>query len=567
MFRQIISNLSLSPAAGQQLTFYFRRLQREQITRTLSVISAVGLMFMQVAATIVPPTSVNAASSNDIIRGGIGTKHPQKTLLNIYDNDREIRALFNHYGVNRNDIKKTKHGTLSSSNKNFKSLGRNPHSELDRRVSIGGKTYYLRPLHSWGTGVTYKVLEGRRHGDNRYFAIMINCGNLVLTDTTPEVKAPSPPQLNVSKAVASGPASGAKIKPGQEVTFRLRFNNSGKGAANDVVIGDRIPNEFEFISQGDLNVTGAQGKIGRNHTNLAGLGGEPAGFFAYWKIDKLNPKGSGYGDIKVRLKSTVKDGLRVCNRGFIDANGEKVKYSNQICYSSSVIAPATPAAPTTPPATPAPTPAPTTAPTAPTPLPQAEPTLSPDISLQKSAVIITVAGQQVTPSAALARAGDSVKYTLSTSNTGLGAQSDYEITEEINDILEYADVADAGGAVQAGGTLKWPKVDIPAGSTVIKTFTIRVKSPLPTTPASSSDPQSFDLIMDNIYGNAVSVKLEPPTTAKQVETASAQLPQTGPIGNTIAFAFIALAVYFYFRNRQLVHEVAILRHDYQGGGR
>ena len=97
MFKQIVSNLSFSPAAATQLTYYWRRLRREQLTRQLAMFMAIGLMGVQVMTIVAPADPATAASSNDIIYGGIATKHPQATMLGIYDNKPEIKRLFNHY--------------------------------------------------------------------------------------------------------------------------------------------------------------------------------------------------------------------------------------------------------------------------------------------------------------------------------------------------------------------------------------------------------------------------------------------------------------------------------------
>jgi LPXTG-motif cell wall-anchored protein len=115
--------------------------------------------------------------------------------------------------------------------------------------------------------------------------------------------------------------------------------------------------------------------------------------------------------------------------------------------------------------------------------------------------------------------------------------------------------------------LAWPATPVKPGESFIKAFTIRVKDPLPTTPVGLSDKFSYDLRMDNIYGNNVRIQLEAPL-AKQVEGASTQLPDTGAATSTIIIlAVSALTLFFYFRNRQLMTEIKLLRgHHYQGGG-
>ena len=146
------------------------------------------------------------------------------------------------------------------------------------------------------------------------------------------------------------------------------------------------------------------------------------------------------------------------------------------------------------------------------------------------------------------------------------------VKEDVSDILEYADITNPGGALfdATAGTLTWPKATIPMGGNVTNTFQVKVKDPVPTTPVGTSNPQSFDLRMDNLYGNLVSVNLGAPApkqVEEQVNQVAETLPATGA-GPTafIVFGFVGIIVFFYLRNRQLMVEVKQLRNEYYGGG-
>ena len=89
-----------------------------------------------------------------------------------------------------------------------------------------------------------------------------------------------------------------------------------------------------------------------------------------------------------------------------------------------------------------------------------------------------------------------------------------------------------GGTKDANNIVVWAKQDIAAGATATVQITIKVKDPIPQTPVSSSDPEHFNLIMTNVYGNTINIKL-PGSPEKQVEMAAATLPNTGP-GETLA---------------------------------
>jgi hypothetical protein len=164
-----------------------------------------------------------------------------------------------------------------------------------------------------------------------------------------------------------------------------------------------------------------------------------------------------------------------------------------------------------------------------------------------------------------AHAGDVVTYTLTTKNIG-GTGDDYTVVEHIDDILEYAGVTDFGGATLKDGVMTWPATKIAPGKGITKTFTIKIKNPIPAAPVGRSDKFSYDLRMDNIYGTTVRIALETPL-AKQVEGASTQLPATGaPTATLIVLGVSVLTLFFYFRNRQLMTEIKLLRGHYQGGG-
>jgi hypothetical protein len=164
-----------------------------------------------------------------------------------------------------------------------------------------------------------------------------------------------------------------------------------------------------------------------------------------------------------------------------------------------------------------------------------------------------------------AHAADDIRYTLTTKNIG-GTTDGYTVVEHVEDILEYADITDLGGATIKDGVMTWPETPIAPGKSILKTFTIKVKSPIPATPVGRSDKFSYDLRMDNIYGNEVHINLEVPL-AKQVEGASTNLPDTGASTATlIVLTVSALTLFFYFRNRQLMSEIRLLRGQYQGGG-
>lgn len=492
MFRDLVTHLSLSPSISGQLAFYARRLRGEKLTRQLSAIFAAMLLGLTVLTTVAPPTPANAASGNDVIFGGVRSLNE---LMSIYDRGNggrgqsaaEIQAIFNHFGVSRADITQTRSGTINSRDHSLLSIGRNRHLASDQKMIIGGQTYYLRALYTWDTGSrvqtgsTYQAFIGKRSRDGGYFAVMFNCGNIVIrniptpqpTPTPTPVPTPAPQSISCLGLTANPPTGTLPVT----VTF------TGRGqVANQTITGY----DFDF---GD-NTTQASATPTVTHSY-----GAEGSYTAYVQI-------RGSSGTQTPKSSTCSAPVQVTA---VPAN---VEYSKTATNST----------------------------------------------------------QQVDATSTKANAGDVITYTLTTKNTGGTPFNDFVVTDHIIDILEYADITNLGGATLTEGTLTWPAETIAAGATLTKTFEATIKTPVPETPVSSSDPQSFDLCMDNVYGNAIRVCITPPP-AKQIEAGTQSLPETGAETTILmVLAFAGLVIYFYLRNRQLMTEIKLLRHDYHGGG-
>jgi PKD repeat protein len=489
MFRRIVSQLSLSPSAASQLAFYARRLRQEKVTRTFSAVGAVLIVMLQFATIMLPPTPAAAASPSDIIHGGVTS---QDDLLNIYDSNAQVRKIYHYFGVEREDIAKAKSGKINSLDHSYKSLGRVQHLDSDTPVSIDGVTYWQRGLYTWDTGTnvksgsTYQVYQGTRALDGGYFAILVQCGNIVVKTNPPQPKPTVKPPVPTPLPTPAPTPKGTKIActlltadvTSGEVPLTVRF--TGLGAATGDSISDWL---YDFgDAQTDKRATGSVIHVYQN----------PGKFIVHLQL-----------------------------------RGASGKVSDACAYTV-----------------------------------EAKP--KPAVFTKKKAALNLT--QNIDATARPAAGGDQIKYILTTKNTG-GASTNYVVTEHVTDILEYADVTDAGGAKldQASGVLSWPGQVLSAGQTLTRSFVVKIKSPVPPTPVGLSDRYSYDLKMDNVYGNAIQVAVQPPV-AKQVEAASASLPATGtPVATTIVLTVSAMCLFFYFRNRQLIKEVKLLRNEYQGG--
>lgn len=194
------------------------------------------------------------------------------------------------------------------------------------------------------------------------------------------------------------------------------------------------------------------------------------------------------------------------------------------------------------------------------------PVLTPNLDYLKTADNLTVLTSENKPTDAnntTVAAGNKIRYNLLARNSGDGVAKGFVFEENVSDILEYAEIVDMGGATSSikekQTILTWPAVDIAAGKSVVKSFVVQVKNPIPTTATSVSDPTSFDLTMDNVFkAHPVSIKLPPPP-AKRVEQTIEKLPQTGSKWPNLLFAVLSAgAVFVFLRARLLKQELEII---------
>lgn len=188
------------------------------------------------------------------------------------------------------------------------------------------------------------------------------------------------------------------------------------------------------------------------------------------------------------------------------------------------------------------------------------------LPIRNKTVIFTSTGDDA--NGKTAQAGDELAFSVTVTNEGDAVAPNETFTDDIKDILEYADLTDNGGGQYdgLGQTISWEPTDIEPGQSVTKTFKVRVKNPIPTTPVSASDPLSYDNVIENYFGNRVEVRL-PVSTTKQVENTLGTLPNTGP-GTTMLVSSLGFVIvgYFFFRTRLLAKELDIIKADEIAGG-
>ncbi len=166
-----------------------------------------------------------------------------------------------------------------------------------------------------------------------------------------------------------------------------------------------------------------------------------------------------------------------------------------------------------------------------------------------------------------AKPGDVLEYTLIVRNQGKAKIEKFVVQENISDVLDYAAVLDArGGKIDDNKNINWDGTTVDHGQSMEHSFTVKIKNPLPETPVSSSDPGHFDLVMTNIYGNSVNVKL-PSSVTKTTEVLGRTLPNTGPGASAgMVVALTVFIAYFFARSRLIAKELDCVRSDFSSNG-
>lgn len=515
MFRKLVSNLPFSPQMLSQLSFYGKRLSRENATRKLVVVFAIMAMVVQFFGFVAPAERTNASSTNDVVRGGITgpTADPKTNMLRAYDADKTIRDLFDYYGISRAAIERTYVGHNINSSSGVYSVGREPSptgADVEQ-ISVPGQTFHVRPLSSWGAGVNYPALHGARSNGEEFW-IIYDCGNLV-TRTVPRKPPPPPqhPRFNLKKEVIAQ----KPILVGELFKYRITINNTGDIALNDKHFRDILPPGIEPVRQ-----------PGENYQY------EPALRRLTFTLNNFPPGSTKTREFTVRATQSVqldKDlenlaclevvevpGVAICDNVFVKIRKEGVpELSKKVANHS-------------------------------------RPKDSPEYLDANNTTV---------------NRGETIQYTLFVKNPGTIKINNFVIQDNLKDILEYADVVNTNGGKVENGIISWPAVDIKPGETIAKIFTVKIKDPIPTTPTSASDPISFDGCLDNAYGEVKTrICVEKPVPKVLEETAS-ELPNTGVSLNVVMTTlFVVFAAYFFLRNRQLVKEIGIIKKEYTGRG-
>lgn len=549
MFKKLLSNLPFNPSLINEISFYSKRLKKESSIRRVGFVFVALTLVVQVFAVITPAEASNKCNTNDIIYCGFKT-HDQANQL-CANNTTGFRTILEYYGITCATLAAASTQTVNSNSYNGKlfSMGRHPYQkpgEYATNIS-GAGTFYLRPLTSWGKPA-YKMLVTKTP-DGMPFMVIYDCGNIVIQQGyTPPPKEEPAAVVNIAKV--NEPKS--TVKPGDTIKYTLAFTNTG-GTAYFFSVNDRLGPELELVS------TEYNGWIyTKNGQHLKWANNTPP-FYTFGNTDVFGTP--GFITVTARVKAGTPAGKSVCNSAWIEdiaANTTTVRKTKEVTVCNKVVVdcpPGTIAKPNGECETPE------------KPKPEEK---NPILAIEKKAKNITQNIEDA--NGTTAAAGDIIEYTLITKNYGNGDAKDTLLKpEELSDVLEYADLDlnFMNGAILDKDTnnLTWSKpVTIKPDQSVTKTFRVKVKNPIPQTPAPVTNPGSYDLVMTNVYGNAINIKLTG-GTIKTTEQVTQTLPNTGP-GEALAAGFIITTVagYFFARSRLMSKELQLVKQEYTSGG-
>ncbi|MEO8691180.1 MAG: hypothetical protein ABI397_00170 [Candidatus Saccharimonas sp.] len=554
MFRKLVSNLAFSPALVGQIGFYAKRLRKEEVTRRIGLIFTCLALVVQVFTVFAPPEAANAASAQDLVRGGVKTM--DEYLAHYDSNTNNIKDMFNAIGITRAELKAagSHKSTVNSRNVPYSfgmqsqfSAAQGNH-RYDFPLARGGTgTVYYQPLALWDTGAnikrgsTYDVFVGSSAVAGS-FTIMLHCGNLNLqkpphaplcpTGTTgvyPKCTVP----LKVCPTGTTGvypkctvPLKATPVATCQNLSVN-KFSDTYQLSGTSAAAGGAKVTSYNYVIKRDGNIVDTI-----KHATSA-------------LSDTASTTQSAYGDYTVMLtigSSIGSDTGPNCTSTFYITPPAKCSFNPLIPNGADC----------------QPCPGDTT-------IWIKDSKCAAQIIYKKSAN--NISQNNVDATTTTARAGDRITYTLSLENSG-NAPDVATPTENLTDVAEYADVVDTGGGTYdaEAKTLSWPAITLAPKSIETRLFTVKVFDDIPSIGQGTSDKMSYDCKINNTFGNTVSINIDCPVQKQVIEQTVAELPHTGPRENIIyASAALSIITYFYLRSRQVKKEIRLIRRDFNAG--
>jgi hypothetical protein len=531
MFRKIVSNLAFSPALVGQLSFYAKRLRKEETTRRLGLIFTALALVVQSLAVFNPPEAANASSTADFVRGGVSSL---SDFVNHYEkNTNDIKNIFSSLGITKAEIKAAQSQTIGERGYyNWSMTSLYSASQGQKPYKYDGKTIYSRPMtltQEGGDKHTVYVGQSAKFG---WFAIKKDCGNLITKKqvTSPTTYAegglvPTPP--------APTPPPAAPLPP-RAICTKLEAIINNRTNVNQVGYASV---ERATISSYQFTIKNSAGTTVSNQTVAS------TGASAQPEAVVIDTPGNYTATLQVTTSIGVVSDAQNCVKAFTIAPPEVCQYNPSLPVNSPKCQPC--------PDNPE--------------LWIEDQKCSAELVSTKSALNLSQGNIDATTK--VAKSADKIAYTITIKNSGLVSDK-AAFTEDLSDVLEYATLIDNGSGVfdKEKGTLTWPEITLASNEQQSRTFVVQLMNPIPVTNTGTSNEASYDCRMVNTFGNAVEINVDCAPEKVIVEQTVAELPKTGPTENMLfGGSLFAVVTYFYTRSRQLGKEVKLIRRNVTTG--
>lgn len=246
MFRKLVSGLPFNPGLIQQISFYGKRLHKEQAIRRLSFLFMGATLLVNIVALATPAQNTLATSLNDIVYGA----ESKSSILNAYNNDRDakgrtdIKDIYDYYGVTAADIQNAVPTVINSKAQPYMSTGRwlSPGDDDPQTIPGAETTVYERLLSVWGNK-NFNSITGTATGNGKlkgqtFWILLEGCGNIVY------IPQPKTPKVEVKKTRLTAD----KLRPGESVSYRIDYRNSGNAASTGTLVADNLNAGLIYVS-------------------------------------------------------------------------------------------------------------------------------------------------------------------------------------------------------------------------------------------------------------------------------------------------------------------------------
>lgn len=617
MFKKLVSSLPFSPTLVGQLGSYARKLQKEVVVRRLGLIVTVLALIVQSFAVFNPPQPANASNPNDIINGGVTTV---EQVLEAYDKT-DVGDLFRYQGITRDEITNVRSSTINvADNHEIIAYGRTPRisasqGEVAHSVPSddgSSTTFYSRPMHNSRDNISelrVRVWQGYSANGGGDFWIVNEGGNLATR--TPPSERPTG-QIVANCTEISGSAVDTRNTAAKVRVQVFAGGPPGQGELIFNEIANKDGNRFSFAVPAKYQQSGTPVDIYGVMTPLAGWSTSTVDIGAAQIPSDCAPKQvaqckslavAPISRTKFSLSGAaefpndtaistytylVKDsaGTEVFRKTINSTDtvsSIEIELANEGAYTVQLIAattaedaaseqasiqceqPITVVPPNACPLNPelaANDPGCATCPGDAS-IWRQDDDCAAKIAYGKTGVNIT---RNTDVTQTLARAGDSIEYTVSIENTGK-ASGTIDMIDNLDDALEYAELIDHGGGSfdAEKRTLTWGQIALQPGQRETRSFTMRIRSPVPATPVGQSEPMSYDCQITNTFGNTLNTDIDCPPV-KAIESAIGILPRVSTgVNILVAGITLAVVIFFYARSRQLKKEVRLVRKNFNAG--